>query len=99
MLGSERADVYGRLERLPGVSAPPACPPAQVCNGTQNRCAGTLCQAPVITAAASPVGPATEPTSCRRPVDASALPSGEVQHFGTKTVGDIVSFTVPAGTG
>jgi hypothetical protein len=57
------------------------------------------CSAPTVTAAPSPVGPPTDPGSaCSKPVGASALPAAQVQHFGTKTVGDTVTFNIPAGT-
>ena len=42
---------------------------------------------------------ACTPAQCSRPVVASALPSGQVQAFGTKKVGDVVTFNVPPGTG
>jgi len=39
------------------------------------------------------------PSSCQRPVVNSALPSEQVQKFGTQAVGKEISFTVPANTG
>jgi hypothetical protein len=42
------------------------------------------------------VGPSQAPASCARPVE---QPSASTQKFGTHTVGDVISFDVPAGTG
>jgi hypothetical protein len=39
------------------------------------------------------------PPACKRPVITTALAPAQVQQFGTKTVGDVVSFTVPQNTG
>ncbi len=36
--------------------------------------------------------------ACRRPVAGSALPAGEVTHLGERTVGEVVTIDVPAGT-
>ena len=36
--------------------------------------------------------------ACRRPVVEGALPAGQVRHLGTRTVGEVVSVDVPAGT-
>jgi hypothetical protein len=42
---------------------------------------------------------ACTPAACRRPVKPSALDPAQVQQFGTKKVGDVVSFEVPPNTG
>src|SRR5205814_1366979 len=66
------------------------------------QCVGvpvTCPQAPVVRAAAAPVGPANDPgPTCQRPVKTSALTAGNVQPLATHTVGDLVTFTIPPGT-
>ena len=42
---------------------------------------------------------ACTPAACMRPVVDSALPAGQVQQFGTRKVGDTITFTVPPNTG
>jgi hypothetical protein len=44
-------------------------------------------------------GPSSAPTSCIKPVSRSSLPAAQVQSLGVHTVGEEVSFTVPAGAG
>lgn len=45
------------------------------------------------------VGPATAPTTCQKPVQASSLTGLQKQAFGTHNVNDVIHFTVPANTG
>ena len=45
-----------------------------------------------------PIGPATAPVGCQKPVVCSALPASQVQIFGAHAAGDVVHFNVPAGT-
>jgi hypothetical protein len=54
---------------------------------------------PVVSASTTVAGPAVDPNACQQPIGQSALPAARVQHFGTRTVNDTVSFVVPAGTG
>jgi hypothetical protein len=42
---------------------------------------------------------ACPPAQCTRPVVASALAASQVQSFGTRTVNEVVTFTVPPNTG
>ena len=89
------ADANGCLS----LSVPAACPPGQECLSGQNRCVGPSCSTPKVVAASAPVGPSSDPGTCLRPVGQSAFPADQVQHMGTRTVGDVVSFNVAAGTG
>jgi hypothetical protein len=54
---------------------------------------------PAVSASSTVAGPAVDPNACQQPIGQSALPAARVQHFGTRTVNDIVSFVIPAGTG
>ena len=79
------------------------CPAGQACDAAVGHCATVpvVCPAGLlhVTAASSPAGPASDPGSCQRPVRPSALPAAQVQHFGTRTVGETVTFAIPPGTG
>ena len=44
-------------------------------------------------------GPAADPGGCQQPISASALPGAQVQALGVHAVGEVLRFTVPAGTG
>jgi len=44
------------------------------------------------------VGPTAKPASCQKPVAQSSLPAGQVVKLGTHTVGDQLTFDVPAST-
>ncbi|HTO97447.1 MAG TPA: hypothetical protein VMK66_10430 [Myxococcales bacterium] len=69
----------------------PACTADPQCRQGYGCCAslGNVCV---------PLAACTSP-ACTRPVVASALPSGQVQQFGTHKVGDTITFDVPPGTG
>jgi hypothetical protein len=82
------------------------CPPTTVCTNTS---VGAVCLSqadtipgPVSCAPPQPLlgttpGPATDP-GCRMPQVGSSLSPGDVQVLGTHTVGDVLSFDVPAGS-
>ncbi len=66
------------------------CPAA---SATSCSSAASIVSGGTISAPQPPAG------ACMKPVKPSALPGGQVQAFGTRTVGDSVSFNVPPGTG
>jgi hypothetical protein len=111
--GSTCADLRGTPAAaqvcVPSCSVDADCRPGYACSGVQNNAClppalnvapQTLsCAAPTISASSTVAGPATRPTSCRKPIGPSGLPSAQVQPFGTHKVGDTVTFRVPPGTG
>ena len=84
--------------------APAACTPvASVSLCTPTCTSDTQCRqgygcCPTLGNVCVPLGACT-PASCQRPVVASALPAGQVNHIGLRKVGDEVIFNVPANTG
>jgi hypothetical protein len=77
------------------VAAQSLCTPA--CTSDQQCRQGYGC-CPTLGNVCVPLAACT-PAQCSRPVVASALPSGQVQQFGTHKVGDTITFNVPANTG
>src|SRR5207248_542711 len=93
------ADANGCLS----LAAPATCPSGQTCVSGQNRCLSTgevaCASAPVIsTGSVTATDPGASP-ACLRPVAPSALPAGQVNHIGVKTVGNVVPFDIPTNTG
>src|SRR4051794_35671197 len=78
---------------------------ANACVACVNTCAAvgaSLCSATQVqtcTADANGCLSLGAPAPIVRPVGTSALPAAQVNHIGTKTVGDVVQFTIPPGTG
>jgi hypothetical protein len=69
----------------------------QTCAADANGClalsAPAVCPADQVCA-----GRQSRCTTCPRPIGTSAAPTAQVQHIGTRTVGDVVPFTVPANS-
>jgi len=78
---------------------------ANACVACVNTCAAigaSLCSATQVqtcTADANGCLSLGAPAPIVRPVGTSAVPAAQVNHIGTKTVGDVVQFTIPPGTG
>jgi hypothetical protein len=45
------------------------------------------------------IGPAAPPGGCQKPVANTSLPNAQLQAFGPQTVGTVLTFNVPPGTG
>ena len=57
------------------------------------------CNAPTLVSKGTVVGHDTAPSGCVKPVQPSSLPGAQVLSKGTHTVGEKITFDVPAGTG
>src|SRR5207244_1063073 len=79
---------------------PPQCTPGSAFGGGTVRSNCTAGDTPpmVLGNSGNPVGPATAPGSCQKPVQCAALPAAQMLTLGTRTAGDTVTFNVPAST-
>jgi hypothetical protein len=70
------------------------------CGGGKSDKSGpsTSCPAPTVTASTTVAGPASDPGTCFLQAQPSSLGASQVQHLGTHTVGESVSFTIPANS-
>ena len=85
------------------------CVSGKICCTAQNHTClpDSVCNPPPVSAtcdqfhisAGTGAFPAQAPTSCQKPVQPSAYPSGQVQTFGTRSIGETVTFKVASGTG
>ncbi len=112
--GSVCADLRGTTANAqvcaPGCAADKDCRAGYVCCGAQgNVClptslcgppvSQTTCAAPTLVSGGTVVAPQPPAGVCDRPIQPSTAPAAQVQSFGTRRVGESVSFNVPGGTG